>query len=171
MELLIKSSRLALVEHTLRFSTPGAGCGEIFFNGLSLNPDVYSGGSSDSRGLFFFSVLVLSFIDFFFGAGSPTNSHSSFREGFVSGTQPAGLLCTASQTDYCKVVSPRLITTSSLVGALMGLLTDCHTQLVPQHGFVHQAATALLPSTPVSRRLRHPQSLSSPPAEPYRDSL
>ena len=67
----------------------------------------------------FLSVLIvfffrLSFSGVFFGAMTST-SHSSFREGFVSGTQPAGLLCIASQTDYCKVVSPRLITTSSLV--------------------------------------------------------
>ena len=45
------------------------------------------------------------------GGGRIFNFNSSFREGLVSGTQPAGLLCTAS---YCKVVSPRLITTPSL---------------------------------------------------------
>ena len=66
---------------------------------------------------------VIIFVDFFvldyqvgvlFWGARISNSHSSFREGFVSGTQPAGLLCTVSQADYCKVVSPRLITTPSL---------------------------------------------------------
>ena len=87
-----------------------------------------------------------------------SNSHSSSREGFVSGKQPAGLLCTASQTDYCKVVSPNSHS-SSREGFVSGKQPAGLLCTASQTDYCKVVSPRL--TTPTGRRARACQTLAT----------